>query len=342
MRLPSANDGTGRDFGTEELELLARVIETGALDGVRGVQVRQFEKEFAARHEAPYCRAVHTAAGALVVALAALELEAGDEVVVPGGAEDIVTAVLLSGGVAVSAELDPATRNVSAVGVAKAMTERTRAVVVRHMYGRAAEVDLIQEACAGAAVIEDCGHAPLARRHGRLVGTFGAMGVFSLRQDCHITAGEGGVILTSVPELAERITVILRSEEMPGVQAMTELTAAVARAQLRKLEGSILRRQRTAELLTELLIDIRGLTPAIAEPDSSHVYWKYPLWVNPEMVEGGAAGMVAELRGIGIGCTADGDLLLLDWNEFYTQPHVAYVTARVRQAVERLSRVPVG
>jgi dTDP-4-amino-4,6-dideoxygalactose transaminase len=165
----------------------------------------------------------------------------------------------------------------------------------------------------GIPVIEDCAQAYLATQQGRLVGTIGAIGAFSLQQGKHMTSGEGGITITADPAFARHMT--LFSDKAWGYgepnpdhyflalnYRMTDLQGAVARAQLTKLEGVVVRRRMSAARLTQRLQDLPGLMLPEPLPDASHVYWKYPLIVDPAVIEGGADALGGALRSQGVSC----------------------------------------
>jgi perosamine synthetase len=131
MRLPSDTDISGRDFGAEELRLLLRVVESGTLSGTRGSQVKLFEREFAARHGVPYACAVLSGGAACHSAVAAIDPEPGEEVIVSALAGmGVVTAILYQGAVPVFADVDPYTLVMTAETVAPQVSSSTRAIIV--------------------------------------------------------------------------------------------------------------------------------------------------------------------------------------------------------------------
>src|SRR6185436_8771216 len=143
----------------------------------------------------------------------------------------------------------------------------------------------------GLPVIEDCAQAWMARHDGRLVGTMGAIGCFSLQQTKHITTGEGGIIVTRDPTLAKRMLLFINKgwpygEPGPDHESfglnyrMTELQGAVALAQFAKLPELIERRVTSANVLSELLGGIRGLRPMPIAPGSECTYWRYVLLLD--------------------------------------------------------------
>jgi dTDP-4-amino-4,6-dideoxygalactose transaminase len=316
LSLPSDADASGRDFGEAELALLREVLASGTLNCTKGTQVKQFEKEFATRYALPHCRAVTSGTAACHTAMAALRLEPGDEVVTtPITDMGAVAGILYVGAIPAFADVDPITLNVTPETVAARITPRTRAIMATHLFGNPCDMDGILALAAkhNLPVVEDCAQAFFATVNGRLVGTLGAIGAFSLQQGKHMTTGEGGMVLTADPALARHM--VLFSDKAWGYgdknpdhyflapnYRMTELQGAVARAQLRKCEGVVARRQATAKRLTDLIEGIPGLVLPRAAPGATHVYWKYPLIVDAGVIKGGADALGAQLRQRGVIC----------------------------------------
>jgi dTDP-4-amino-4,6-dideoxygalactose transaminase len=316
MQLPSDADHTGRDLGREELALLREVIESGTLNCTKGTQVRAFEREFAARYGVPHARAVTSGTAAMHTAIAAIDPEPGDEIITtPITDMGAIAPILYQQAIPIFADVDPVSLNVTPETVAPRITPRTRAIVATHLFGNPCDVLGIKRLAdaRGIPVIEDCAQAYLATVRGRLVGTIGAIGAFSLQQGKHMTTGEGGVVITSDAGYARWMT--LFSDKAWGYgdprpdhyflalnYRMTDLQGAVARAQLGKLAGVVARRQRAAARLTELLADLDGLVLPRALPGATHVYWKYPLIVDPAAVRGGADALGTALKARGVFC----------------------------------------
>ncbi len=316
MQLPSDADHTGRDLGREELALLREVIESGTLNCTRGTQVKAFEREFAARYGVPHARAVTSGTAAMHTAIAAIDPEPGDEIITtPITDMGAIAPILYQQAIPIFADVDPVSLNVTPETVAARITPRTRAIVATHLFGNPCDVLGIKRLAdaRGIPVIEDCAQAYLATVGGRLVGTIGAIGAFSLQQGKHMTTGEGGVVITADSGYARWMT--LFSDKAWGYgdprpdhyflalnYRMTDLQGAVARAQLGKLAGVVARRQRAAARLTALLADLDGLVLPRALPGATHVYWKYPLIVDPAAVRGGADALGAALKARGVFC----------------------------------------
>ncbi len=316
MKLPSDADSSGRDLGLEELALLRDVIESGTLNCTKGTQVKAFEQAFAARYGVPHARAVTSGTAAVHAAVAAIDPEPGDEIVTTSITDmGAIAPILYQQAIPIFADVDPVTLNVTPETVAARITPRTRAIIATHLFGNPCDVLGIRRVADAhrIPVIEDCAQAYLATQAGRLVGTIGAIGAFSLQQGKHMTTGEGGVVITQDPAHARWMT--LFSDKAWGYgdprpdhyflalnYRMTDLQGAVARAQLAKLEGVVARRQQAAAALTGRFSDLPGLTLPAPRADATHVYWKYPLIVDPAVVDGGADALGAALKAAGVFC----------------------------------------
>ena len=397
MSLPSDADSTGRDFGAEELALLREVLDSGTLNCTKGTQVKAFERAFAECYGMPHARAVTSGTAAVHTAVAAIDPEPGDEIIsTPITDMGGIAPILYQQAIPIFADVDPVSLNVTPESVAARITPRTRAIIATHLFGNPCDVVGIKRIAdaRGIPVIEDCAQAYLATQDGKLVGTIGAIGAFSLQQGKHMTTGEGGIVVTADKALARWMT--LFSDKAWGYgdpnpdhyflalnYRMTDLQGAVARAQLEKLPGVVERRRATALALTELLAGVPGLTLPSPLPGAVHVYWKYPLIVDPAVITGGADALGAALKARGVFCApryiqkpafecavftqrktygksqcpwscrvreGGGEVVydareyqgttrglervvVLPWNEFYTNEHVAFIAAAVKQAV---------
>lgn len=400
ISLPSDADHSGRDFGEDEIALLRQVIDSGTLNCTKGTQVKAFEHAFAARYGVPFCRAVTSGTAAVHAAIAAVDPEPGDEVITTSVTDmGALAPILYQQAIPIFADVDPVSLNVTPESVAARISNRTRAIIVTHLFGNPADVIAIQALAAkrGIPVIEDCAQAFLATQQNRLVGTVGDIGAFSLQQGKHMTTGEGGVTITNDAGYGRWMR--LFSDKAWGYgdpnpdhyflalnYRMTDLQGAVACAQLEKLGGVVSRRQQTAAKLTAALQGLAGITLPSTLPGATHVYWKYALTIDPQQIPGGSDGLGARLKARGIFCApryiqkpafecrvfterktygrsqcpyscrerVDGTritydraeypgtieglerVLVLPWNEFYTDVHVDFIADSVRRSVAEL------
>ena len=186
---------------------LTRVLDRGVLSGAGAPEMRALEAEFAATLGAPFCLATNSGTSALHIAIGALGLRPGDEVIVPAFSF-IATAqaVLHEGAVPVFADVDPVTYNIDPADAARRVTPRTRAIVPVHLHGLPADMDAVNTLAtrAGLVVIEDAAQAHGATYRGKPVGTLAAMGAFSLNSTKNFPAGEGGLFVTGAETLHAR------------------------------------------------------------------------------------------------------------------------------------------
>ncbi len=292
--LPTTDDASGRTFGDEELELLTQVIRSGRLNRNVGTMVAQLEREFAAWTGARYCVASTSGTSALHLAVAALNLNPGDEVITtPITDFGTIIPILSQNGVPVFADVEPETWCLDLADVARKITPRTRAIMAVHLFGAPADLDPLVELCRqhNLILIEDCSQAFGTRYKGRSTGTIGHIGCYSLQQSKHMSAGDGGLTVTNDESLAKRMKLFqdkgwpregdLRTHLFLGLNyRMNELQGAVARAQLKKVDGVIERRRAAAARIDAAIADIPGLRAPQLRDGDRHTYWLYPLHVD--------------------------------------------------------------
>ena len=297
-------------LGKEEKTRVHEVLETGLLSGFianaqesfyGGPQVRELEADVKSYFEVGNAIAVNSATAGLHAALAAVGVGPGDEVIVPPYTMSAsATAILMQNAIPVFADIDPEIFGLDPKSIKEKITPRTKAILLVHLFGQAADMDGIMGLAneANIAVIEDCAQAPGATYKGRLVGTFGKMGVFSFNQHKTITTGEGGIIITNNDELALRSQLVRNHGEVivepMGVERidnmigwnyrMTEMEAAVGVAQFRKLDMLNDHRIVLAEYLLEKLTKLEGISLPIKRPGNKHVYFVLPLRFDEQIL----------------------------------------------------------
>lgn len=308
--LPNDQDASGRSFGNDELEALAAVLSSGTLTSTKGTFVKAFEQRFASRLGTTYAFACASGTAAIHVALAALDIEPGDEIVTTAITDiGALTPILFQGAVPVFADVDARTCNVTASTIAAVISERTRAIIVTHLFGNPCEMQAIVKLAKerNIALIEDCAQAYDAMVGDRYVGTFGAIGCFSLQQGKHITCGEGGIVVTDDPALARRMFLFINKAWGYGDPSpdhyfsalnyrLSELQGAVAYAQLSKLDQFVAARRERAAQLTEVLTSVPGISPPWIAPNARHSYWKYALRIDERVYPEGPGGFARALR----------------------------------------------
>lgn len=247
-------------------EILRCLDEATYIDGEA---VRQFEKNFAAYCEAPFCVALDSGTAALHLALSALGIGAGDEVIVPTNTFiATAAAVSMTGAHVVLVDSSPVTWLMDPNDLERQFTSRTRAVIVVHLYGSPVDLDGISEICArrNVMLIEDAAQAQGARCHGRRIGSFGEVSCFSFYPGKNLGAfGDAGAVTTHDRALADRIRSLsnhgrcksrYEHAEVGYNYRMDELQGIVLNCKLKALDGWNANRQRIANMYRTLLGDL--------------------------------------------------------------------------------------
>lgn len=280
-------------YGPEELEHLREALEQGTLFYAQGKKVTELERAFAQKHGVKHAIASTSGTAAIHCAMMALGISPGDEVIVPP-ITDIgsIVPVLWQGAIPVFADLDPYTYNLSPASVEQRITDRTRAVLAVHLAGNACDLESLQSICRQRKIdlIEDCAQAHGCAYRGRSVGTFGRIGCFSYNEFKHISCGDGGVCITDDDALAHKLRLAgdkcydrapraldRNATFLANNYRMTELQAAVAIAQLGKLDSIIARRRSWCGRLHERLANLRGIDRPATTPGCEHSWWFYML-----------------------------------------------------------------
>ena len=298
QKLPSFLCSEGRSFGEEEEALLLESIRSGCLSRNGGRMVLGLEKDFAAAIGVKHAVACSSGTSCVHLAVAALDLDPGDEVIVPPITDiGTILPVLWQNAIPVFADVDARTMLLDPESVEACITEKTRAIIAVHLAGAVCPMEELQEICRRHKVvlIEDCSQAYWAKYNDKLVGSMGDMACFSLQQSKHMTCGEGGLMVTSNDAYAERALLFAdkawprHSGKMGSFRfmflsqnyRMSELNGAVAWAQLGKVAACVRRRRETAESLSAKIGDIPGVTPPHVPAGTAHAYWLYMLCIDP-------------------------------------------------------------
>jgi len=262
-------------YDEKERRALEEVLESRIWWRTPGTKTLAFEREFAAFHGVKHGIAVTNGTAALEVTMLGLGIQSGDEVIVPDFTFiATASAVLAAGALPVLVDIDRETLCIDAQLAEAAITPRTKAIVAVHMGGNAANLDALGELCKrhGIALIEDCAHAHASEWRGRRVGSFGAAGTFSFQSGKLMTAGEGGIVITSDGAFERRARSVHDCGRLPGEwfydhyqhgsnYRLSEWQGAVLSAQLTRLDEQTQRRHANARLLDAELAKIEGVTP---------------------------------------------------------------------------------
>lgn len=316
-------------FGPEEEALVLEVLRSGQL--AQGAYVERFEREFAALHDVDHAIAVNNGTTALVVAMEALGIGPGDEVITtPFTFVATLNAILEAGATARFADIG-ADFNIDPANIAGLVNERTRAVMPVHLYGYMADMDPIMEVAAahGLHVVEDAAQAVAARYHGRPAGSFG-VGCFSLYATKNLNTGEGGVVTTNDAAIADRLR-LLRNQgmrqryqyEVAGHNyRLTNLAAAVGLPQLARMDTINDSRRVNAAALRSGLAGVPGLVlPAEPLEGRTHVYHQFTVRITDEALIT-RDEVIDQLTARGIGCGTYYPKVVYDYDCYRTHSGV--------------------
>ena len=298
-------------FSQEEADAVSRVLLSNKVNYWTGNECRQFEQEFAAFADCEYAVALSNGTLALDVALKALGIGPGDEVVVTprtflASASSIVTA----GATPVFAEVDRDTQNITAESVRAVLSPNTRAVICVHLAGMPCDMDPIMQMAAehNLFVIEDCAQAHGARYKGRSVGSIGHVGAWSFCQDkIMTTGGEGGMVTTNDRELWSTMwsykdhgkswQAVYEREHPPGFRwlhesfgtnwRMTELQGVIGRIQLTRMASWTAARRAHAERIWHIARNLPGLRVPEVPEWAEHAAYKCYVFIEPDQLAPG-------------------------------------------------------
>lgn len=298
-------------FAQDEIEAACKTLASGKVNYWTGEEGRRFEEEFAAQAGCKYGVAVANGTVALELALHALGIGPGDEVIVPSRTFIAsASCVVMRGAKPVVADVDPNSQNITAETIRPLLTTRTKAIIAVHLAGWPCDMDRIVELASrrGLKVIEDCAQCHGATYKGRPVGSLGDVGTFSFCQDkIMTTGGEGGMVTTNEKAVWEKAwsykdhgksyEAVHNREHPSGFRwihesfgtnwRLTEFQSALGRTLLRKLSRMVEIRRRNAAILTQGFTQHEALR--VPQPPShiGHSYYKYYAFVCPEKLRNG-------------------------------------------------------
>lgn len=277
-------------FGKREEELLLQAVRSQNLFGKSGTFVPEFEKKFAEFYGMKHAQSCTSGTAAVHLAVGAVNPDPGDEIITapitdPGS----VMPILQQTAIPVFADVDPLSMNMTPESIEANITDRTRAIILVHLFGRPCNVDAVVKIAEkhNVILIEDCSQCHATKYKGRYVGTFGHIGCFSLQQSKHMTTGDGGMTVTNDEKTYIRMKLFsdkgwdykYMGERDHAFLApnyrMTELQGAVGIAQLEKVRSVSERRIALGKLLCELIADAPGVTPVPFEGDREVSWWNF-------------------------------------------------------------------
>lgn len=298
-------------FAPDEIEAASAVLASGKVNYWTGEEGRHFEREYAAYVGTKYAIALANGTVALELALHALGIGQGDEVIVPSRTFIAsASCAVMRGAVPVIADVDPVSGNLTAETIAPLLTPRTKAIIAVHLAGWPCDMDPIMELARkhGIKVIEDCAQAHGATYKGRAVGSIGDIAAFSFCQDKILsTGGEGGLITSdderiwnlawSFKDHGKSFDAVYNREHPIGFRwlhdsfgtnwRLTEMQSAIGRVLLRKLPDRVQLRRRNAAILDQEFSRIPALRVVSPSRDFGHSYYKYYAYIRPELLRDG-------------------------------------------------------
>jgi perosamine synthetase len=284
--------------GGHEIEYLSNCIKSNWISS-KGNYVIEFENRFSKFCNAEYGIATSSGTTALHLALVALGVGKGDEVIVPT-LTMIATAnpVIFAGATPVFVDSEPHTWNIDVAAIEEKITDRTRAILPVHIYGHPVDMDPLLSLAKrhNLFVIEDAAEAHGAEYKGRTVGCLGDIGCFSFYTNKIITTGEGGMAVTNDSETAEKLNQfrdLAHSKEKRYLHyqigfnyRMTNLQAAIGVAQMERIDEFIKNRRRNAKLYNSILKDVQGITLPPEADWAKNIYWLYSILIQDDFGTG--------------------------------------------------------
>lgn len=278
-----------RIFDEREIELLREVFASGTLSCLNGQFTRRFETAFAQALGAKFAVAMNSAMSVLHASVAAAKAGAGDEVICDPVCVFGAVATMYNNAVPVFVDIDPVTMNMNPDLIEAKITERTKAIIVTHVWGLPAEMDKIVAIAKkhNLIVIEDCAHALFATYKGKYVGTWGDIGSFSFQMSKQMALGDGGMGVTDDEELAKRLGLFGSAPTFHSVAyglhwnyRMTEQTAAIGLVQLERAKGYVQELIEIASLYDEAIKGCAWLTLQRGPDVAQHTFhfWAAIFW----------------------------------------------------------------
>lgn len=298
-------------YAEDEIQAVVDVLRSGKVNQWTGEQVKLFEREFARSHDCEYGIALANGTVALELALYALDIGPGDEVITtPRTFMASASAIVMRGAKPVFADVDLNSQNITTESIAQVITPKTKAIICVHLAGYPCEMDKIMTLAEkhDLKVIEDCAQAHGAIYQGKHVGSWGHVSAFSFCQDkIMTTGGEGGMLLTQDEELYKKAwaykdhgkdyDVVFHQSHPPGFRwlhevfgtnwRMTEMQAAIGLKQLKKLSQWRQQRTAVAEIYAQGLSKFSGIRVPTLVADSVHAHYRYYVFIKLDYLKPG-------------------------------------------------------
>jgi len=313
--------------GKKERAAVLRFMTRGILSSFEGTnneffyggkEVVALEREWKEKFQTKHAISVNSATSGLYAAVGAAGIAPGDEVVVtPFTMSATATAVIAYNGIPVFADVDPDTFNLDPISVEKKITPYTKAILAVHIFGHPAPMNELMEISKkhNLVLIEDAAQSPMALYRGKLTGSIGDIGIFSLNSNKHIQCGEGGMVVTNNDYFAERTMLIRNHAEAVVANGrkveslvnlvgfnyrMNEIEAAISRCQLAKIDDLLKRRLELVDYLNNRLRCFKGITTPVVKTDCTHVFYRYALSIDRSIIPLSAGQFVDALNAEGM------------------------------------------
>ena len=321
--------GSGPKHLPEEKAAVCAILDRGALDFARGPEVMALREKWARMYGVKHCITASSGTAAIHTAVGALGIGRGDEVITsPVTDMGTLIAIMAQNAVPVFADVDPWSRNMTPESIEKMITARTKCLLVVHLAGNPLDMPAIMRIARKhkLSVVEDLAQSYLCEIKGKLCGTFGDFGCFSLNDSKHMAAGDGGMLITSNAKLADLADLFAdkcydrtgggRSPFMVGYNYRLNIMAAGVAIQqashIRKLTDT---RNKRGTKLTELLRGVPGVIPHKVLPGAKCTYWYYLFGLDASVLTCDLPTFQQALAAEGVGAWLDNHSVL-DWPLF--------------------------
>lgn len=313
-------------IGEEEKKAVLEVIESGVLSQFVGTwsknfnggpKVKLFEDACRQKFNVKHAISVNSWTSGLICAVGALDINPGDEIILsPWTMSACAASILHWGAIPIFADIESTTFNIDPLSIEKNISPNTKAILAIDIFGHSCNIDTIKKIAKthNLKIITDSAQAPGSENKGRVTGTIGDIGGFSLNYHKHIHTGEGGIVVTNNDYYADRIRLIRNHAESVaqglGVNnyanligynfRLGEIESSIGIEQLKKLDSLVEKKRNNANQLTEHLSNLKGLQLPLVREDNLHSYYIYPLVLDLEILKTSREKIINALKSEGV------------------------------------------